>query len=400
MDDVIVIGAGVAGLSAALHLRQRGLRVTVLEAAPRIGGRAWTTHPPLLGGVPFDQGASWLHDAERNPLVPFAAGLPLRGGSNAKTCLFVDGHPADPAAYGNAEAAFEALPGAPQDRPLIEAMAPLAGNPWAPALAAWEASIIAAADPDTLGEADWRMNALNGANFSVPGGLGALISTVLAGPVCCGTMAKTVRWDGAAVRVETARGTLSARHCIVTVSTGVLAAGSIRFVPDLPAAVQEAVQGLPMGLLTKVALPGRLDVPDGSRLLRQIAANEPAVTFLAQTGGAVPYALGFVGGRAAWAVAGDDRAAEALARAELRRMGVGFAARPGAVVTGWGTDHWTGGAYAYAGPGAAGLRGIMAAECLGGRVRFAGEAYRMDGLAGTVGGAYLSGRDAAAAITA
>ena len=44
----------------------------VLEAAGRIGGRAWTAHPPELGGVWFDMGAVWLHNAETNPLVPIA----------------------------------------------------------------------------------------------------------------------------------------------------------------------------------------------------------------------------------------------------------------------------------------------------------------------------------------
>ena len=43
--DVLVIGAGLAGLGAATALRERGLRCLVLEAAGRIGGRAWTAHP-------------------------------------------------------------------------------------------------------------------------------------------------------------------------------------------------------------------------------------------------------------------------------------------------------------------------------------------------------------------
>ncbi len=70
--DVAIIGAGAAGLGAAHALRARGLRGVVLEASGRIGGRAWTTHPPELGGVWFDMGAIWLHAAERNPLTPLA----------------------------------------------------------------------------------------------------------------------------------------------------------------------------------------------------------------------------------------------------------------------------------------------------------------------------------------
>ena len=60
-----------------------------------------------------------------------------------------------------------------------------------------------------------------------------------------------------------------------------------------------------------------------------------------------------------------------------------------------GTDPWSLGAYAYAPPGQAGQRGALAEAFPGERLLFAGEACRTDGLAGTVGGAYLSGQDAA-----
>jgi monoamine oxidase len=70
--DVVVIGAGLAGLGAATALRDAGRSALVLEASDRIGGRAWTTYPAELGGVWFDMGAVWLHSAEINPLVPIA----------------------------------------------------------------------------------------------------------------------------------------------------------------------------------------------------------------------------------------------------------------------------------------------------------------------------------------
>lgn len=70
--DVIVIGAGVSGLTAAQKLTQRGHRVIVLEGRDRIGGRVWTDRTM---GVPLDLGAAWFHSRADNPLVKVAKGL-------------------------------------------------------------------------------------------------------------------------------------------------------------------------------------------------------------------------------------------------------------------------------------------------------------------------------------
>ena len=77
--EIVIVGAGVAGLSAASRLRSLGARVALIEASNRIGGRAWTTRPATLGRQPFDHGAVWLHAADRNPLVALAerASVPL-----------------------------------------------------------------------------------------------------------------------------------------------------------------------------------------------------------------------------------------------------------------------------------------------------------------------------------
>ena len=68
--DVVVVGAGCAGLAAAKHLRAAGLTFRVVEAMDRIGGRAWTTTTDF--GVPFDIGCAWIHAADRNPFFPEA----------------------------------------------------------------------------------------------------------------------------------------------------------------------------------------------------------------------------------------------------------------------------------------------------------------------------------------
>lgn len=71
--DVLVIGAGCAGIAAARELAARGRTCIVLEGGRRVGGRAWTEGERL--GLPFDHGASWLHQAGDNPLTPFAHAL-------------------------------------------------------------------------------------------------------------------------------------------------------------------------------------------------------------------------------------------------------------------------------------------------------------------------------------
>ncbi len=68
--DVVIIGAGSAGLAAAKALRAAGFSFTLLEAMDRIGGRAWTSDQKF--GVPFDIGCAWLHAADRNPYFPEA----------------------------------------------------------------------------------------------------------------------------------------------------------------------------------------------------------------------------------------------------------------------------------------------------------------------------------------
>jgi monoamine oxidase len=413
-QDVVVVGAGVAGLAAAAALQQAGLRPVVLEAADRIGGRAWTTAPALLGGAAFDHGASWLHAAERNPLVPIARthGETLYNSDDSRTEVTIrDGAPASPAdeaAYAAAQAAFERLTEARLAGPdcsLAEAVGEAAAMPGMASILNWEAPIIAAADAAVLSLRDWKTNLLEGANLEVEGGLGAFITRRLAVPVRLRTPVSAVAWDGYGVHVTTPSGTISAAACIVTVSTGVLAAGVIGFNPALPPEVLSAIEGLPMGLLNKVVLRAagadRLGLPSSCRVESFVArVGDPAMTFNAWPRGQ-DHVIGFIGGSVAWAL--EAGGMEDFVRATLRAhfgTRADAALRPGAVVTRWGADPLTRGAYAYARPGHAGARARLAEPLGGGRLVFAGEANRTDGLAGTVGGAWLSGQHAAGLVRA
>ncbi len=415
-DPVVVVGAGVAGLAAAARLRAARIPVIVIEASGRIGGRAWTEFPASLGGHAFDHGAQWLHAAERNPLVPLArqhgeAVGPEGAPAGTQFVAEAGQRRLSAAAYEAGAArwreAVRARLGEP-DMSLAEAGTSVADDPWAITAEAWESTIIAAADPEALSLADWAANALEGDNF-VPvrgGGLGAMLESLLgdlAGEVRTRVAAREVAATARGVRVATESGAVEGTAAIVTVSTGVLRAGGIRFRPGLPADLEAALEGLPMGLAAKIALPAvgadRLGFGPGADLIRRIARRgEPFVSTLFWPGG-LPYAVGFVGGRMAWELSRQpEPEAYALLRGELADLLGGEAAaalRESGTVTRWGADPLFRGAYAYARPGCAGARAVLREPFWEGRLLFAGEAVAGDGLAGTVGGAYASGVRAA-----
>ncbi len=404
--DVVVVGAGVAGLAAARRLRAAGLSCELLEAAGRIGGRA---HTVAVGGDPFDTGASWLHAAERNPLVPIARAAGdrlLDSDSEIGWMPRVEGRQATPAERADRERTESRLAEI-ADRPvgadlsLAAALDPLADRPWLASLEMFEANLIAAADARDLSFRDWRANELAGGNLQVEGGLGAFVARRLATPARLDTPVSRIVWKEGAT-IETPRGSLRARAVVVTVSTGVLRAATIRFDPPLPDSHAAALDGLPMGLLDKVALlptgDERLGLPTcrgvSNRLERRHA---PAMSFLAFPFGA-SYLMGFVGGSTAWdlarqgAVAQRDFAVAQLSAALGRELSGEVRA---VLATAWGTDPHVLGAYAYARVGHAEARTVLARPLADGRLIFAGEAVAPDGLAGTVGGAWRSGIAAA-----
>lgn len=400
--DIAVVGAGVAGLSAAAAIRAAGLRCELLEATGRIGGRAYTG---TLDGAPFDHGASWLHAAARNPLTPVARshGERLVDSDAGWTSRLSD---TEAVAYAAAEESFAdrlaAATTVGPDNSVAAVVDALAGDPWTATVEAFEATLIAAADSRDLSARDCHANGLEAGNLHVAGGLGAFVARRLAQPARLATPVRRIAWDGRGVALETPSGTLRAGACIVTVSTGVLRAGGIAFAPELPDGHRAALDGLPMGLLTKVALaaagPDRLGLPEQCSVTRRLERRHaPWMSFVAWPAGAA-HVIGFVGGSTAWALARDGRAAtEAFARqCWTDAMGPAAGGALGAaVVTNWATDPAYLGAYAYARPGHAGARAVLRGELAGGRLLFAGEAVARDGLAGTVGGAWNSGAEAA-----
>lgn len=394
--DVIIVGAGVAGLAAAKALRRSGLSVTVLEAMDRIGGRALTTEDDF--GVPFDIGCAWLHAADRNPFFPEAqaAGWTLYHHDMALDHLWFGKRKAtarEMEKLKEAEAALaaciEAHSGA-EDRlsALIHDCHCLRAN------STFSGPMDFGADDDEISIADFRAAADLDPNYFTKEGFGALIHRWGADvPVTTGAMVRRIVWDGPGVTVEGSFGSLRARACIVTVSTGVLQFEDIAFAPDLPPSYQEAIFDLPMGLLTKIPLAvtgTRFGLRAFDDLLIERHARHD-LFFLA-----FPFDLdlmvGFVGGDFAWeieaagtAAAVDfatDRLVDLFGSDARRHVGHG-------AMTNWGGERHVRGAYASARPGKAGMRKVLM-EPLADRIWFAGEALA-GALMQTAGGARLSG---------
>lgn len=218
---VAVIGAGMAGLSAASRLAQAGLEVVVHEARDRIGGRILTDRN---SGVPLDLGASWIHGAHGNPLVALAkrAAAPLAATENSYTIRGKDGR----------EISDRDAPG------------------WLFEVTEVQNSYGAAAE--RLGPAAYDDDTdYDGPDMLLPEGYSQVLD-VLAGAyeLRLSTPVSRITRDAAGAEVD---GT-HFDAAIVTLPLGVLKTRSVTFEPNLPKRKRAAIGRLGMGLLDKLYL--------------------------------------------------------------------------------------------------------------------------------------------------
>lgn len=390
----------MAGCAAARRLSQRGIRVTVLEARERPGGRIWTDRSL---GCPIDLGAAWLHGAEANPLSARARGFEHRDTDVLCNLFFnPEGAPltlelsrqVQEAGLDLAAQAMDLASRSPEPLSMAEAMGRVfleAGDPepWRSRVRSLPIADMTcfAARPDPLSGAP-----LEGLDRFLPGGLEQLLDWSSC-QLLLSTPVEEVRWRGPQVELTTPRGILSFDRVILTLPLGVLQSGHVRFDPPLPDSKRAAIRALGNEVLNKIALRfARADWPQEPDFLSLNQADgETDVFFNGQKALGQPVLVGFVVGQRARSL--ESAGAEATVAsqlASLRRAFPGLGDPLASVVSSWGCDPCSLGAYCLRPPGVDGETHDLLAEPVG-RLHFAGEAT-CRAYPGSLLGAWLSGR--------
>lgn len=401
--DVIVVGAGIAGLAAAKELARAGRSYHVLEARDRVGGRAHTESETF--GVPYDHGAAWLHETRRNSVARIADGLGFTRLAAPEYALFVGGHRASERQFRDFKGTAKTMRGAweraaKSGRDVAAAEVTPRRGRFSTVAQASGGALEYGADLDQISTVEVsRMGGSGVWSFKDEGfvkeGLGALITAFGEDvPVTLSAPVKKVRRESGLYLVEVEDGRVfAARSVILTVSTGVLQGGQIAFDPPLPAWKNDAIRAIPMGLLNKIALQFKSNffgVAPGT-LVDQAARDGHEFEFLMSPDGEA-LIVGLVGGKRARELENmGDEEAIALVRSKLRRM---FGPRVDEEfvkghVTRWGRDPWALGAYSAARPGFAHMRRKLARPV--GGLYFAGEACARSRHVTMVQGAHDSG---------
>src|SRR5262245_44896599 len=402
--DVVIVGAGAAGIAAARRITAAGRKCVVLEASGAVGGRCLTD--TALFGVPYDRGARALHTPETNPVArlalqsrfdiyPAPPGQRMRitrryaRESETEDMLSAMVRANSALAEASRKTDIAAAQALPKDlgewRSTVEFM-------MGPYFCGKDLSEVSAADLSRAAERDVQAYCRQG--------LGAVIAKLAADvPVRLSTTATRINWGGRGVEVETARGTVDARAAIVTASTNVLSAGKIRFTPDLPKRQLDAIERLRLGSYDHVVLE-LAGNPLGLRsdeLVFEKSSGPRTAALLANMSGTTLCTVD-VGGRFGRELAA--KGAKEMVGFALDWLdnlyGAGLKRAAGrSHATNWNEEPWVLGAMSAASPGGQFARRSLM-ESINNRIWFAGEAVH-ERLWGTVGGAWESGDRAAVA---
>jgi monoamine oxidase len=266
--DVVILGAGMAGLTAARALGERGVKVLVLEAKDRVGGRVASV--PVAGGRVAELGAEFVHG--RAPelwalLAECGAEAVPREGTmlREEDGRLVEDDPQDEAMFDPLEQLEDWTGGdlsfaewlAASDVPAEERW-PLLGY-----VEGFNAADAAKIGVSALGIQQKAEDAIEGdASWHVRGGYAQLPEYLaarvkeLGGEVRLGCIVTAVRWSAGDVVVETTLGTVRTKRCVVALPLGVVQginrAGGLAIEPE-PASVAQA-RRLEMGHAVRFTL--------------------------------------------------------------------------------------------------------------------------------------------------
>lgn len=406
--DVLVIGAGAAGLAAARTLHDAGLRVAVLEARERSGGRVWTDHD--FASVPVERGAEFIHGAgvatwewlrrSGGAALPWrrwdGRRVALGAGRVASSWIFRARR--DLARAMQVEQAIAAYAGA--ERSLADWLRHEGYSPLAQHLVAARIAYAWCNTPDQLSMHELARELREapagsaGGDFRIRDGYDRVLARLADGlTIHHGRPVTALRWDADGVAADVPDGVLQARVAVVSVPLALLQARQITFTPDLPPARRAALGRLAMRPALKLLL--RFAEPFWDRGMTFLTADRPLMVWWV-----IRRELPLLTGFATADIAERLRAggADAVLEGGLRALGATYgpivrrSLRDWRVVD-WAADPWARGGYSSVPVGAAGSRAIIAAPL--GPLLFAGEATVTDDDPSTVHGALVSGVRAA-----
>jgi len=401
--DIVVIGAGAAGIAAARRIMAANRKVIVVEAAGRVGGRCLTDVSTFA--VPFDRGARWMHNPDSNPMIRLAraAGLEIvtapsgqkirigrRYARAGETEEFLATLVRTSRAIDDASRKFDVSCAAALPKDLGD---------WAGTVDFALGANFAGKDLKDISAVDKVRAQDRSSVFACRQGLGALIAKLGEQvPISLSTPATRIVW-GRDVAVETPAGKISARAVIVTVSSNVLTAGNIKFVPDLPKRPLDAAAKLSLGSYDHIALeiPGNPLGLSGDDVVIEQSNSTRTALLSANIGGSSLCSIDVAGSFGRDLSGQGERAMIGFAVEWLTKL---FGSDAASAVkkssaTRWNAQPYVLGAMSAASPGGQPSRKILT-EALGGALFLAGEATH-ETLWGTVDGAWESGERAAEA---
>jgi monoamine oxidase len=402
--DIVIVGAGAAGIGASLALTRLGISHIILEAKDRVGGRAYSDISSV--GHLWDHGAHWLHSGDVNVLRFMAEKLKhkFHPGNPAITSFksFIGGQwKVREFATDYVWTKLEEIVQAGRKGSDVAAESLLdRGHAMYPLLRHW-CQLIYSKDPSELSTRDAGNYSDSHINLPVEDGYGALVARLSRGlPIKLGVTVKSIEVKGEGARVETISGTVTAKACILAVPSRIMEKQRIAITPGLPAALQQAFAEVTMGYGEKVAMSFDRKVFEGFEIpfadvFDPVAPETKPLNFELHPFGR-PIAVAHVGGSFAreLALEGPEAMKGFAIDTLVKAFGADVRQRiVASATTGWTMDEHIGGAYSGAAPGKAEFRKVFA-EPVHGRIFLAGEYVHQRYMA-TAHGAYETGLDAA-----